>query len=292
MKNERCEFLEQDTFRQELKNVYAESLAKSTLWKMSFEDFVEYQNEVVRQLGSKGFLMFTEESAIVCFKKAPDLKIQLVGRKSFRSKDFAGLNFGSDFEVIGSGTDELKGPVKQYLIDLKDNFLLVTVMTIIYLCIFCPDKINTTNIVALSDNLINVISIFAGLVFVFIGFIYSDKERAVAIFLRGKGDKYYSTDKYIMNLLMVVLFVLVTVSAIGRVTGDNMSGLFLSLQSKSKMVDCLLSYKTQYYICLFLEWFAICSIIICFRALVDYYLNDLRFGYFIDAVNKKSQGLK
>ena len=29
-----------------------------------------------------------------------------------------------------------------------------------------------------------------------------------------------------------------------------------------------------------------------FRALVDYYLNDLRSSYFIDAVNKKSRDYK
>lgn len=279
-------------FKEELKKACIKSLDSPILWKVSFDDFLKYQGDVKTQLGGKGFFMFTDKTAVGCFAKFPDLKIQLTGIKSFKKSDFDELQFGPNFEIIGTGRDELVGSAKQYLFDLKDNLLLIFIITALYFGVFSLDKLNTANIVLLSDILINIISIFAGIVFVFIGFIYSDKEKAIDIFLKGRGDKYYSVDKYIMNLLMIVLFVLVSISVIGRVTSDSLSDLILELQSKNKIMDFLVSYKMQYYICSFLGYFSICSIVICFRALVDYYLNDLRFSYFIDAVNKKSDNFK
>lgn len=286
------EFLQQEMFKEELRKVSKKSINSPTLWRVSFEDFLKFQDDIKNQLGEKGFLMFTDKTVIFCFAKFPDLKIQLTGVESFKKKDATKFNFGPDFEIIGTAKEEIIGPIKQYLIDLQDNLLLISMITILYFCIFGTNKHNTAGIVSLSDILINIISIFAGIVFVFIGFIYSDREKAIEIFLRGNGDKYYSVNKYIMNLLMVILLMLVSISVIGRVTVEDLSNSVLKLQAQNDIIDVLISYEVQYYVCFLLGYVSICSTVICFRALVDYYLNDLRFSYFIDAVNKKSDDFK
>ena len=234
--------------------------------------------------------MFCDEIAVLCLNRAPDLRIQLTGIKHFKRDDFKEIEL--QLEIIGKGKDELQGPIKQYLADLKDNATAIIVMTILYWVIFNFNTINIVGVVELCENLLNIVSIFAGIVFVFIGFIYSDRDRAINIFLKGNGDKYYSIDKYIMNLLMLILATLLGVAVVGKIEIMTIPQSILDLQKNNEIVNRIISYQTQYAICHILGWFSLSSTIICFRALVDYYLNDLRASYFIDAVNEKSMNFK
>lgn len=279
--------LEND-FRERLHNAYQNSLEGPFLWMLYFDDFIHYQTIIKQLLGNTGFVMYTEKRAVLCLKKAPDLQIYLIYSKYFSKENFQNLCF-DNIEIIGKGKKELPNPIKQYFIDIKDNFLKVILVTFIYFSIFNFEKINVVRITSLSDNLINAISIFTGIVFVFIGFIYSDKEKAISIFIKGCGDKYYRIDRYIMNLSIISLFILIFVSALGGLTSEDIPQFLMNLQDTNLLIDKIVSYRSQYYICIIMTWFSLCSMVICFTSLIDYYLNDLRNSFFIDAVRKKSK---
>lgn len=282
--------VQKSEFEEKLNDSYLKSKIRPFLWSLDFTDFIQNQKTVKDLLGGDGFVMFTEKRAVVCLKKAPDLRIYLKYDKYFVREDFDKLFF-DHLEVIGKGKKEFPSPIKQYFIDVKDNLIKIIIITIAFLLIYNLEKINIKGLVSLCDNLLNAISIFLGMVFVFIGFIYSDREKALDIYIRGCGDKYFRIDKYIMNLSIISLFVLILASSIGGLVIEDLPQFLISLQKKSILIDRLVSYKIQYYICLFMTWFSICSMVICFDALINYYLNDLRNGFFIDAVNKKSKDL-
>lgn len=283
--------VQKSEFEEKLDDAYRKSKIRPFLWSISFSDFIQYQKSIKDLLGDDGFIMFTEKRAVVCLKKAPDLRIYLKCEKYFGKKDFNNLCFGN-LEILGAGKMEFPSPTKQYIIDVRDNLVKIIIITIVFLSIYNLEKANIEGLISLCDNLINAISIFVGMVFVFIGFIYSEREKALDIYLKGCGDKYFRIDKYIMNLSILSLFVLILVSSIGGLTFEDIPQFLISLQKKNVLLERLISYKFQYYICLFMTWFSICSMVICFDALINYYLNDLRNGFFIDAVNKKAEDFR
>lgn len=282
--------VQESVFEKKLQFAYSESQETPYLLMIDYDEFLQYQKKIIELLGDTGFIMYTDKRAVLCLKKAPNLHIYLMYKGYFTRKDFSELCF-RNLTIIGEGKKELPGSIKQYIIDLKDNIFKILFVTILFFSIFNLEKINIDGIISLSGNLINAISIFTGIVFVFIGFIYSDKEKAIDIFLKGCGDKYYRIDKYVMSLSIISLFVLILVSAFGGITREMLPQIILNLQDKNHLLDKLISYQMQYYLCLALTWFSLCSMIICFSALTDYYLSDLRNSFFIDAVKKKSKEL-
>ena len=280
--------MQENEFKVELEKAYRSSLKNSFLWMVHFDDFLKYQETIRQRLGDDGFIMYTDKRAVFCLRMAPSLHIYLISNDYYTKESFKNLCF-KNLQILGKGKKELPSLKRQYFIDIKDNIFKIIVVTILFFSIFNLEKINIDGIVALSDSLVNAISIFTGIVFVFIGFIYSDKERAISIYLRGNGDQYYHIDKYIMSLSILCLFSLIFISAVGRLTYETIPQFLINLQKNSVVLDWVISYKSQYYICLFVAWFSLCSMVICFSALTDYYLNDLRYNFFIDAVKKKSK---
>lgn len=275
-------------FVKALKEATEQSKDRKTMLILSYSEFIQNQLSILKMLGGHGFLMFTEKRAILCLCKAPGLRICIKNSKNFIRKDFEDLVF-PEIEIIGTGKKELPGIIKQYLYDIKDNILKIIVISIIFFSIFNWEKINIHGIVLLSDNLLNVMSIFMSMVFVFIGFIYSDREKAIDTYMRGNGDRYFNIDKYIMSLSIFILLLLILTSTVGNITKDTLPEHLIMLQMVNPYIDKVVSYKTQYYICLFITWFSLISMTICFSSLIDYYLNDMRNKFFIDAVDEKSK---
>lgn len=274
-------------FIKDLKEAIIQSQNKKLMIDIAYNEFLQNQSSILKVLGNNGFLMFTENRAILCLSRAINLRICIKNKRNYVRKDFETLEH-TGIEIIGTGKKELPGVIKQYFDDIKDNNLKIIVVSFIFFSIFNFEKINITGIISLSDNLLNVMSMFLSMVFVFIGFIYSDRDKAVDTYVRGGGDKYYSVDKYIMNLSTVILLMLILSSAIGNLTPEVIPQYFIELQMKNEYIDKLISCRMQYYICLFLTWICLISMIICFSSLVEYYLNDMRNKFFIDAVDEKS----
>ena len=143
-------------------------------------------------------------------------------------------------------------------------------------------------IVSLGENLLNVMGIFISMVFVFIGFIYSDSDKVMKLNLKGIGDKYYVINKYVMNLSIVVILLLIFMISFGNIAKCDLPEWLEIIQGRIKCIDILISYQTQYAICQLTTWISICSMIICFRSLIDYYFRDLKFNFFIASIDKKA----
>lgn len=275
-------------FSPNLKKAIEQSKDHKLMMSIEYSVFISNQHLILEMLGGHGFLMFTENRAILCLSKAPDLRICIKKDRNYVRRDFDGLIF-KKLEIIGHGKEELPGPIRQYFYDIKDNFVKIIIVTFLFLLVFDLRRINTNGIVLLTDNLLNVMSMFLSMVFVFIGFIYSDRSKAIDTYIRGYGDKYYSIDKYIMNLSIIILSLLILTSAIGNLTPDVVPLYLVQLQKNNSFIDKLISYKSQYYVCALITWFSINSMIICFSSLIDYYLNDMRNKFFADAVDEKSK---
>ena len=253
-----------------------------------YTDFINNQSTVEELLGEHGFVMFTEKHAILCMKKAPNLRIILRKNKYFIEDDFKDLHM-QDAEIIGSARK--KGWV-QYLEDLKDNIIWILIITVVYFFIYHFGMVNAGEIVSLCENLLSVMGIFTSIVFAFVGFIYSDSERVIESYLKGTGDKYYETNRYIMNLSITVILCLIFVIAFGKMEKEDLPNWLIYIKSHYGFINKLVSIKVQYTICQLLTWFSVCSMIICFKSLMDYYMRDLKYTFFIAAINKKSQKWK
>lgn len=171
--------------------------------------------------------------------------------------------------------------------DIRDNLKWIIPIAIVYFSIYHFNILRINDLVSLGENLLNVMGIFLSMVFVFIGFIYSDSNRVIEINLKGIGDKYYVINKYIMNLSIFIILLLLFSISLGGVTEEELPHFVLILQQKWKCVDFIISHKTQYLICQFITFFSICSMVICFKSLLDYYFKDLKNTFFIAAVEKK-----
>lgn len=269
-----------------LEDAIEKSRTKELLFYLDYNVFIKNQKIMKRNLGEAGFIMFTENRAILCMRQAPNLHIVISKDEAFGSQDFNQLLF-ENVEVIGSDVNKTFKVWKQYAEDIRDNFRWIIIITICFFSIYHFDAIRTEAIVALSENLLNVMGIFISMVFVFIGFIYSDSDKVVEINLKGAGDKYYMINKYIMDLSIIIILFLIFTISFGNLSKDDLPNWVMRCQMQWEYMDKFISYKTQYVICQFITWFSVCSMVICFKSLMDYYFRDLKYAFFIAAVNKK-----
>ncbi len=259
-----------------------------TSLSLDYTDFIDNQSTVEELLGENGFVMFTEKRAILCMEKAPNLRIVLRKNKCFTVNDFHDLHI-QNVEIVGS--TRRKGWL-QYLEDLKDNIVWILIITAVYFSIYHFNMVNSEGIVSLCENLLNVMGIFTSIVFVFVGFIYSDSDRVIESYLKGIGDQYYEVNRYIMNLAITVILCLIFVIAFGKIEKADLPNWLVHIKSSCSFGDKLISTKAKYTICQLLTWFSVCSMIICFKSLMDYYMRDLKYTFFIAAINKRSKAWK
>jgi hypothetical protein len=280
--------MDKDNFLEQLHGAIKESKNNKVLWNVEYNDFLEHQLLIKRIGSNEGFIMFTENRAILCLSSMPNLRICILSNRSYVRKDFEELCF-KEIKIIGTGKRELLGIFRQFIVDIKDNSIKIIFMTILFFLFFNLGNNNLEGLLKLCENLLNVMGIFLGMAFVFIGFMYSDKEKAIDTFCRGNGDKYYMIDKYIINLSITILTLLILVLVVGSIEPKNLPHSLVKIQEQNNFLDVIISYKTQYGICIFLSWLSISSLIICFSSLVDYYLAHMRNQFFIDAVDKKAE---
>lgn len=271
-----------------LRDALEQSKREPFLTFLSYEDFMNNQKIIKEVLGEDGFIMFTEKQAILCMKKAPDLRIAITKDAAYTRSDFDKLCF-QNIELIGSDT---KKDWIQYCEDLKYNRKWIAITTIIFYSIYHFDAIRTDSIVSLCESLLNVMGIFISMVFVFIGFIYSDSEKITKSYLNGTGEQYYAVNRYIMNLSILIILFLILAISLGRIQDYDIPNWIKYIENKWGFIENIISYKMQYFICQLLTWFSVCSMIICFKSLMDYYLKDLKYTFLISALDKKSERWK
>lgn len=244
----------------------------------SYYKFCQEIKDILATCGDSGFVMYTEKRAFISFDKTPDLTVYIIGEKVFEKSDFKEL--GSKFEFIGKSSVEVEGLFRN---DLRYNWIKIMVMSVFFILIFNPLTLNKDALMGLIDKLIDILSIFSGMVFVFIGFFYGDKERTIEVYKKGRCDEEFLTDRYILMLSFSSIIMLIAANLLGNVSFYKLANKLLC----DNVCRIIYQYNIKWHGCVLLVYLSIVNIIICFDSLINYYLKTMRNKYFIDAVKEK-----
>ena len=118
-----------------LKDAMQKSKDDLLMFPLDYTNFLKKQNIIYDLLGNKGFIMFTDNRAILCMQKAPNLRIVIKKDSIYCKKDFESLSL-KDIEIIGSDINKSFKFWKQYLKDLRDNCRWIIIITLVFFAIF------------------------------------------------------------------------------------------------------------------------------------------------------------
>lgn len=248
------------------------------MYQIDINDIIDNYTGISSLLGEHGFLIFTDNRAVLCYDKYPCLRIYIKANHKLEKSDFKFLK--NSINIIGKGEKET-GNWRKFLVDdIKNNKWILISVSILYLMVFNFMIQPLDSLVSFNDNLINVISIFMGMFFVFVGFFYGDRKKSIDEFKKGNADYQYRVDRYIIILSINAIVFLLLSNGIGRI--DDVTYLKNILPEN---LSILLSRNSQFIICAIFSWLAGEILVICFKTLMEYYFLDMRNKYFIDAVD-------
>lgn len=247
---------------------------------LDYDEVIQKTEYILSELGSSGLIMFSENSALLSFDSNKAIRLRVKKKNNFSRNDFK--RFGENFEIIGKGAREVGKPFNLFFNDIKHNIFKIIIIILLFSIIANPISKNIEIIKTLNEKLIEVIGIFIGMVFVFIGFFYGDKERTIDVYKKGLCDKEFKTDCYIINLAIIDL-VIVCVSLLC----GNLSSADIPVFIINNCIGSFLNNHLRFWVCYVLTSISLVIIIIEFDALTNYYLRTMRYKYFIDAFESK-----
>ncbi len=152
---------------------------KHDMIEVPYEDFKKYGKTM-----EQGIIMFTEHTALLYYPENPFIRYKIVKPDEYFEKaDFDFL--GNRFQVIGQGPGDIKSNFQLFIDDIRGNKWKLIAFLVIYILLTNPYVIELETISSLNEVMIGVAGVYIGMLFVFIGFFYSDKERSLK--QRGSG---------------------------------------------------------------------------------------------------------
>ena len=250
-------------------------------------NFIEFRKEyeqITKILGNEGVIMLSENIAIGCYDKYSQIKIYIKNNKKLNVEDFEFV--GTKVKLIGERREDSESFFNLLIADILRLFPIIVVTSVIYFFLFLSNGADLKVLNSFDELLITVFSIFIATIFVFIGMFYGDKERCISIYRKGLCDKEYNTDKYVIKLSFISLFLLICSFVITGIESISFSNEIIErIVSKVGVID-------EYNVSLVLTFIPIIFAIICFDALINYYLRTCRNEFFIDAVKKEIEERK
>lgn len=246
------------------------------------KSLVEY---IKQNLGTKGIVLYSKRTAVLTFFDNTNIRFLITKKKPYNDTDFSAI---TDFNIDTYGTDPklITNSFVSFWTDVWYNKLKIILFALIFFLIYGPFdfnfdlRIDYENLGDLNDMLINIISIFIGTFFVFIGFFYSDKDKAIELYKSNVFDKYLKVDIYVFGLSLLGLIAIIVSNAIINIKNTNLY---------SKFDNYLTVYEfdlIKYALCLVITFFSITCLIICFDSITNYYFKKIRNNYFISAFEK------
>lgn len=249
------------------------------MYQMSIEDLIVNYGVISDLLGVDGFIMFTDNRAVLCYDKYPYLRIYITSKKKFERVTFSFMK--DQINIIGKGKKETGGSIKFFGGDVINNLLVLLLFTIGYWLILNPYISNMEILMSINDDLLTVVSIFIGMLFVFVGFFYGDKERSIETYKKGKCDEQYRIDRYTINLSLLTIVLLIISTAVGSLKDiDKIRNIM------PDNIAVMLTRENQYVLCSVISWVAVCFLILCFKNLINFYLLDMRNKYFMQTIDE------
>lgn len=256
--------------------LYTESII---LIPISYNDFKISIDEVKKRLGYSGVAMYTEHNIVLSFDKNPNIRFNLKADKCIVRQDVLGLSL--ELKILGRSEKEIGSLINIFVKDIADNLIKIIVLTIIFGFLVCPWSLNFNQILTINEKMIDITSVFLGMLFVFIGFFYGDKENAIKAYQENQGDKQFQIDRYVIKLAILTIVLNIVSLLLGNLQETDVPKILVNNLNNNLLGLTII----QYVLCLVLTWLSIVFSIICFDSLINYYLRDIRYRHFKDAFN-------
>ena len=244
-------------------------ISKISCIKTDYEDFERNTEFITRILGSDARGFFIEKSAYIIFEQTPNILMIINKKEGFNKEDFYVDNL--NIEIEGKSNRRINNFFTMLKNDLISYKFQLMILVLLYIIIFCTAK-SIISLKELNTIFVDITSIFIGMLFVFATMFYKEDELEEAI-KNGKAQEIFLTDKYIFILAMISMLLVIISNGILEYEVNN---------SIIQIKDFI--KQNYYYIYCFIKY-GISEILtgiyivlnyICFRSIIDYYLNKIK----------------
>lgn len=241
-----------------------------TVIRTDYKTFEENEFFIEKNLGkfAKGF--FIEKSAYVIFENKPNILI-VINKDFFNKEDFYFKDL--EVEMVGQSGKKMKNFFQMLKEDIKYYKLELLILIIIYIIVFCTSH-TIIGIENLNNIFIDITSIFIGMLFVFVTMFYGKDELDEEI-KNGRAQELFFTDKYIFLLAMLsMLFTIISNGIINYETPNNIN--IIKIKEIIKQNYYYIYSFIKYGISKLLTAISIILNYICYRSILDYYLEKIK----------------
>ena len=237
--------------------------------KTNYEDFEKHTKFITRFFGSDARGFFIEKSAYIIFEQTPNILMIINKKEGFNKEDFYVDNL--NIEIEGKSNRR----INNFFIMLKNDLISykfqLMILVLLYIIIFCTAK-SIISLKELNTIFVDITSIFIGMLFVFATMFYKEDELEEAI-KNGKAQEIFLTDKYIFILAMISMLLVIISNGILEYEVNNS---IVQIKDFIKQNYYYIYWFIKYGISEILTGISIVLNYICFRSIIDYYLNKIK----------------
>lgn len=246
-----------------------EDITHITSIKTDYETFKNNEIFILKYFGSKANGFFIEDSAYIIFEDKPEI-LFIIKNKNYNREDFEFKELNID--IIGKSNRKSANYFNLLKSDLINYKIGIPVLLVLYLIIFCSSK-EMTSLENLNNTIISIVSIFIGMLFVFATLFYGKEEIGQAI-KNGNAQDMFFTDKYIFVISMISLILVIISNGIIQyvATTEFIINIKQYIKDNIYFIYWLIKYAMAYI----LTGISVVLNYICFRSIIDYYLNKIK----------------
>lgn len=234
-----------------------------------YETFKKNEIFILKNFGSKAKGFLIEESAYIIFENKPEI-LFVIKKKNYNREDFEFKELNID--VTGKSNRKSENYISLLKSDLLNYKIGIPILMILYVFIFCTSS-EMTSIENLNNTIISIVSIFIGMLFVFATLFYEKEEITQAI-KNGKAQNMFFTDKYIFVLSMISLILVIISNGIIKYVAT--AEIILNFKQYIKDNIYYMYWLIKYGMVFILTGISVILNYICFRSIIDYYLNKIK----------------
>ena len=244
-------------------------ISKISCIKTAYEDFERNTEFITKILGSDARGFFIEKSAYIIFEQTPNILMIINKKEGFNKEDFYVGNL--NIEIEGKSNRRINNFFTMLKNDLISYKFQLMILVLLYIIIFCTAK-SLISLKELNTIFVDITSIFIGMLFVFATMFYKEDELEEAI-KNGKAQEIFLTDKYIFILAMISMLLVIISNGILEYEVNNS---LIQIKDFIKQNYYYIYWFIKYGISEILTGISIVLNYICFRSIIDYYLNKIK----------------
>lgn len=246
-----------------------QNIKNITSIKTDYETFIRNDIFIEKFFGTRAKGFFIDKSAYLIFENKPEI-LFVITKEEFNKSDFVFRNI--NVEIQGKSGRKIKNFFQNLKEDIVNYKFALLILILLYIIIFCTSG-TTIGLENLNSAFIEIISIFIGTLFVFATMFYEEKEMNEAI-KSGKAQEVFSIDNYIFLLAMFSL--IFTILSNGILNYKLVKHNVIYLKDIIKQNWYFLYWILKYGIAEILTGISIVFNYICFKSIIDYYLQKIK----------------